>query len=130
MDHGVYQLDLAEWLCDTRFSSFLTHQFSNLKYTNIEMEDYGLAVARFNSGLTAVVEESWIGCAFTTGFELCGTRGEISADTASSPMLWVLSDRGTVSSLPQSRRDGPGAERDGSVPGLSECTDGRKTVHR
>jgi predicted dehydrogenase len=89
IDHGIYQLDLIEWLSNSKFDRFDSYRLLNVRYNHFDLEDYGCGVARFSNGLHAVLEEYWCGHVFSSGFELRGTLGEVRADTAASPAIWL-----------------------------------------
>jgi predicted dehydrogenase len=90
IDHGIYQFDLAEWMLESQIASVEKPVLLNLKYKDLRVEDYGRALLQMKSGARVTIEEAWINQTFSTGWELTGTKGELLVDTASRPMMSLL----------------------------------------
>lgn len=110
VDHGVYHLDLLQDLFGSKAKDIKPEVLQNLRYKELELEDYGLGVVNFENGMSAVLEETWIGAAFAAGLEVRGTKGDVIADTARRPAVLLR-----VQGQPDKLIDVPEANSD-SVP--------------
>ena len=100
IDEGIYWLDLLRWLAGSEVRQ-VHARMANLVHRNIEVEDWGLAMLTFESGLMATLEASWtINAPRKTGpspkqnsvvrLEVIGTEGEIIDQWFRAPGRAVL----------------------------------------
>jgi predicted dehydrogenase len=82
IDHALYGVDMACWLLGgepTAVQGMCLKQ----RYTDLPLEDYGLAIYTFANGAVAVIEDTWTadrGYGFSRS-ELFGSAGTITEDS-------------------------------------------------
>lgn len=57
-DHSIYHIDLLRWLFDTDVTR-IGGTVGNLRYPELAVEDYGVAVVEFGNGMVATIEDTW-----------------------------------------------------------------------
>jgi predicted dehydrogenase len=87
IDHSIYSLDLLRWLIGEEVAS-IGGVVANLKFTDIPVEDYGIANAVFEGGAIATIEDTWHrpGSAFRTAVTMVGTEGGLLQDSTSGKL--------------------------------------------
>ncbi|NPV54594.1 MAG: Gfo/Idh/MocA family oxidoreductase [Firmicutes bacterium] len=96
LDHGVHYTDYLRWLLGSEAVSVIG-KVANLAYKDIPVDDYGIAIYEFNSGVIATVESTWHAADWygpLSSPEQCvitGTEGEIVVHYQKSPQLEVSS---------------------------------------
>jgi predicted dehydrogenase len=84
IDHAIYHLDQLRWLLQTEVVS-VQGTAAALKYPDLGLEDYGLAVVTFDDGVVARIEDTWL--APPRGgrqtMSLVGTEGAVAYDSLS-----------------------------------------------
>jgi predicted dehydrogenase len=125
IDHAIYHLDQLRWLLGAEVVS-ISGTAASLKYPDLGLEDYGLAVVEFDDGVTARIEDTWL--APPRGgrqtMSLVGTNGAVTYDSLSGRLSLTGKDEpheGWVHLSPPSGRasvlDGIVATvRDGAEP--------------
>jgi predicted dehydrogenase len=95
LDHAIYALDYARWLFGAEPTS-VSGVAGSRRHTQLDLEDYGLAVFEFPNGRSAVIEDTWAadrGKSFSRS-EILGTAGAICEDSAISGRVQVRGDFG------------------------------------
>jgi predicted dehydrogenase len=82
IDHSIYQLDQLRWLTGARVAK-VSGTVANLKYGDLSVEDYGLALVEFDNGLLAQIEDTWTAVpgGGRTAMSIVGTDGAVTYDT-------------------------------------------------
>ena len=82
IDHSAYQIALLRWLLNDEVRE-VTGQVKRLKYPDLPVEDYGLALLQFGGGAYATIENTWTAPpgAFRFSMSLCGTKGAVAYDS-------------------------------------------------
>lgn len=82
IDHSIYQIDLLRWLLGEEVVA-ISGYAANLVHTDLQVEDYGHAIVRFEGGAVFSVEDTWSAPpgAWRNEMTLVGTKGAISIDT-------------------------------------------------
>lgn len=98
IDHAVYQIDRLRWLLGAEPVEVLG-KIANLRYPDLEVEDFGHGVFTFSNGTVATFEDTWTGAegAWRITTTLNGTLGSLSIDTAHGRMSIY---RSTATDLP------------------------------
>ncbi|HET6568839.1 MAG TPA: Gfo/Idh/MocA family oxidoreductase [Rhodothermales bacterium] len=100
IDEGIYWMDFFRWLAGSEVVE-VEARTANLVHKDIGVEDWGLAIFAFASGVTATLEASWtINAPRKTGpspkqnsvhrLEVIGTRGEIIDQRPGTPGRAIL----------------------------------------
>lgn len=83
IDHSLYQIDRMRWLLGEEVAE-ISGRIANLVHTDLDVEDYGHAILRFEGGAMTTIEDTWSGpqggWRITTS--ITGTEGALSIDTA------------------------------------------------
>jgi predicted dehydrogenase len=96
LDHAVHFTDFIRWFFASEAQDVVARTGS-LTYTDLGVEDYGIATYRLASGAIATVESTWHAAEFyapLTSPDRCtltGTRGEIELHYQTSPQMSVAS---------------------------------------
>lgn len=87
IDHSIYSLDLLRWLTGEEVKS-VSGTVANLKFTDIPVEDYGIATMVLDGGAIATVEDTWHrpGDAFRTAVTMVGTEGALLQDSTTGKL--------------------------------------------
>lgn len=82
IDHSIYQIDLLRWLLGDEVAQ-ISGRMANLRYPDLPVEDYGVAVATFGTGAVATIEDTWHAApgAFRMHMSLAGTEGALATDS-------------------------------------------------
>jgi predicted dehydrogenase len=81
LDHAIYAVDMARWLFGADPSS-VSGVAANLRYPELQLEDYGAATFSFPGGAVALIEDTWTadrGYGFVRN-EIIGSAGAICDD--------------------------------------------------
>ncbi len=98
IDHGVHFTDWFRWFFESDAVD-ATGRMASLKYTDLPVEDYGIATYRLQSGAIVTVESTWHTAewygpmASPDRCTLTGTEGEIEFHYQKSPQIEVASTR-------------------------------------
>jgi predicted dehydrogenase len=82
LDHAIYALDFARWIFGAEPSS-VSGVAGIRRHTQLQLDDYGLAIYEFPNGGAAVIEDTWTadrGMGFSRN-EIMGTAGAICDDS-------------------------------------------------
>lgn len=84
IDHSIYHIDLLRWLFGARVTG-VRGTAGNLKYPDLPVEDYGVAVCEFDNGMVATIEDSWTAPSggFRMQMSLVGTDAAVQQDSVS-----------------------------------------------
>jgi len=83
IDHAVHQIDMLRWWLEDEVASVCC-MTGNQAVKNIEVEDYGVAILRFDKGVLATIESSWVSHEATKDvIEVQGTEGALRIDVES-----------------------------------------------
>jgi predicted dehydrogenase len=87
IDHSIYQIDLMRWLLGEEVKA-ISGRAGNLKYPELEVEDYGHAIVEFTGGAIATVEDTWISPTggSRVGTHIIGTEGAVALDSLTGNM--------------------------------------------
>jgi predicted dehydrogenase len=83
LDHAIYEVDAARWLFGSELAS-VRGVASNIRHSELKVEDYGAATYTLASGAVALIEDTWTadrGNGFSRR-EIIGTAGTICEDTS------------------------------------------------
>lgn len=93
VDHAVHQIDMMRWLLQKEAEYVVCAITDNIVFTNLPVEDYGIAVLRFGNTLVTV-ESSWISHGPVEDIIVIqGTEGALRLDV-SRGMLEILGAKG------------------------------------
>lgn len=98
IDHGVHFTDCLRWFFKSEVQTVFG-KIANLTYTDIPVEDYGIAVFTFKSGAIATVESTWHAADWYAPLSspdrctITGTKGEIELHYQKSPQMEISSDK-------------------------------------
>ena len=83
IDHSLYQIDRMRWLLGEEVAE-IGGRVANLVHTDLDLEDYGHAVLRFEGGAMTSIEDTWSGPkgGWRIASSIIGTEGAVSVDTA------------------------------------------------
>jgi len=96
IDHGVHFTDWFRWFFESEAVN-VNGRMATLKYTDLPVEDYGIATYRLQSGAVVTVESTWHTAewygpmASPDRCTLTGTEGEIEFHYQKSPQIEVAS---------------------------------------
>src|SRR6185295_11049014 len=81
IDHAIYQVDALRWLLGEPVVS-ITGSTARLRYPDLAVEDYGVAVATFGGGAVATLEDTWTApdARFQASITLVGEAGAARLD--------------------------------------------------
>ncbi|MEQ7005934.1 Gfo/Idh/MocA family oxidoreductase [Actinopolymorpha sp. B17G11] len=84
IDHAIYHLDQLRWLLRAEVRS-VRGTAASLKYPDLGLEDYGLAVVAFDNGVIARIEDTWLASpgGGRQTMSLVGTDGAVAYDSLS-----------------------------------------------
>lgn len=84
IDHSIYHIDLLRWLFGARVTS-VRGTAGNLKYPDLPVEDYGVAICQFDNGLVATIEDTWTAPSGGSRMQmsLVGTDAAVAQDSLS-----------------------------------------------
>lgn len=82
IDHSIYQIDLLRYVTGAAVTK-VSGTKANLRYPDLGVEDYGLAIVEFDNGLVARIEDTWTAPAGTGRQEmsLLGSKSALTYDT-------------------------------------------------
>ena len=82
IDHSIYHIDRLRWLLDDEVQQ-VRGELGRLKYPDLPVEDYGSSTIRFESGVLATMEITWIAPprGGRIAWDLIGSEGAIAYDS-------------------------------------------------
>jgi len=94
VDHSLYQIDRMRWLLGEEVAE-ISGRVANLVHKDLAVEDYGHAIAVFDGGAIASIEDTWSGPAggWRIATSIVGTEGSLHLDT-STGMIGLLETKG------------------------------------
>jgi predicted dehydrogenase len=82
IDHAIYEIDRLRWVLGREVES-VSGVTARAKHTDLEVEDWGVALARFEGGFLAELRDDWYMPAtsmYQGQWELAGSRGVARVD--------------------------------------------------